>query len=263
MLSITTPVLVLSTLFPLAPFASAFDCNHIRVDGISFDLSRLGGPHSLSHIENTPPSVTNTSFTFDICKPLPKDPRVPDSEQCVGGTRFCAVERDTEAVADEVKSVVHRVVSIAGDFQTKTGRTLDAKVSRLKGSGSHLDAEREGIRVEFHGGRYPDEKSGRDQSAVVEFECDQSRTGDEESKQQRERKRAEDGDGGEGGKGKEGEGEEGGKSLQFISYKIEEEEEVLRLSWKTKYACESVDLTDDDAVSGSKGWGFFGWLFIV
>ena len=55
-----------------------------------------------------------------------------------------------------------------------------------------------------------------------------------------------------------------GKSLTFVSYgSIDDKTDVLRLNWRTKYACE--DFEDDDDESSSKGshWGFFTWFIIM
>lgn len=55
-----------------------------------------------------------------------------------------------------------------------------------------------------------------------------------------------------------------GKSLQFLSYKAESETDVLRLKWRTKYACEGVKAPSGSGGSSSSGgWGFFTWLLII
>jgi hypothetical protein len=57
-------------------------------------------------------------------------------------------------------------------------------------------------------------------------------------------------------------------SLKLISYKAEgqgdDEFDVLRLEWKTKYACEGM--TEHKPTSGknsSSHWGFFTWFLIM
>ena len=57
-------------------------------------------------------------------------------------------------------------------------------------------------------------------------------------------------------------------SLQLVSYKSEgggdNEFDVLRLQWKTKYACEGM--TEHKPSSGNKSsshWGFFTWFLIM
>lgn len=69
----------LLALSPLLSFAQ-FDCSKIVVDGKTWDLSKLGGPRSVYNVVDHPPSVINTTYTLDLCKPLPKD------SQCPSGT---------------------------------------------------------------------------------------------------------------------------------------------------------------------------------
>lgn len=75
----------------LASHASAvmLSCEHIRVDKQSFNLEKLGGPHSVVTTLREPPSHSNTTYTVDICKPLEKkeESEVPKGEQCPTGTR--------------------------------------------------------------------------------------------------------------------------------------------------------------------------------
>lgn len=79
-------LVTVSALVALAQ-AVSFDCSRVVTDGVSFDLSKLTGPHSVSWIEEQPPSVSNTTFTIDICQPLRKDSSLNDKEQCETGTR--------------------------------------------------------------------------------------------------------------------------------------------------------------------------------
>lgn len=73
----------------LAAHASAvmLSCEHVRVDEQSFNLEKLGGPHSVVTTLREPPSHSNTSYTVDICKPLKRKGDVPAEEQCPSGTR--------------------------------------------------------------------------------------------------------------------------------------------------------------------------------
>ena len=67
--------------------AISLDCSHIRVNNKKFDLSKIGGPHSvLVHDENRPPAVYNTTWTVDICQPLKKIKGIPNDDQCEAGT---------------------------------------------------------------------------------------------------------------------------------------------------------------------------------
>lgn len=129
----------------------------------------------------------------------------------------------------------------------------------------------------MHGGRFPydDKKNGLDQQAIIEFVCDQDRTGLEEGEEDNGEK--EDGDGkDEGDKdgnekndklqqrdGNKCQGDDK-KSLRFCGYEKEEvgkdkkQVKVLRLEWRTKYACENA--SDD---TPSSHWGFFTWFIIM
>lgn len=128
------------------------------------------------------------------------------------------------------------------------------------------DSDVEGVDIELHGGRF----DGRKQKAVVSFICDKDVSGNEgnESDDKR-RKRDKDDE-------KDGDDKDNGdryvqdpkNSLQFVSYQFEEDGknsmDVLRLKWKTKYACEEVS-DDDDDKSGTKkaSWGFFTWFILM
>lgn len=48
----------------------SIDCNQIRVEGNSWNLSPLSGVHSVFNVEDHPPVKKNTTFTFDLCQPL-------------------------------------------------------------------------------------------------------------------------------------------------------------------------------------------------
>lgn len=270
-------------LLPTAIQALTFDCNHIQIDKQKFNLSPLGGPKAVNNQELSPPSITNTTFTVDICAPLKKDSDVPNDQQCPSGTRVCAIERDYALAAkddEKNKGTVHKVIPIAGEFATSHGRSLDAKVTRLKDGSSHEDAEREGLRVELNGGRYPDTRNGRTQRAIIEFICDKDvdgtegfteATADGMNVMPREysamAKR--EGDDDDDGDDIELPDLDKDKSLQFVTYKAEGKDkdiDVLRLTWKTKYACEgeaakTPSKSPDGAAKGN--WGFFTWFIII
>ncbi|KAK4983946.1 type II membrane protein [Elasticomyces elasticus] len=256
---------------PILTSAISFDCTHTRVDGQSFDLSKLGGAHSVHWIQDTPPSLSNTTFTIDICTALKRTKGVPKENECPSGTRVCGIEYDYN-LADGTHSV-KEVIPIAGDYVTNNGRELKPEVTRLKNSESHSDSEKEGLRVTLNGGRYPfDSPRGTSQKAIIEFLCDPERSGlegdegdsrekidDEAANANRLRRKEEQND----DKDKE---KEDNKSLRFVSYKKEGTEEktvgTLRLQWKTKYACEGK--TEHTPSEGkSTHWGFFTWFIIV
>lgn len=80
-----TAVLLALLLSPLP--TSAFQCDHVRVGEADFDLSKLGGPHSVITSQWHPPTYTNTSYTLDICKPLKRKGDVKKGDECPNGTR--------------------------------------------------------------------------------------------------------------------------------------------------------------------------------
>lgn len=83
---------LLAFLLPLlaapAYAAETLDCAKIRADGHTFDLSKLGGPHSIvtTRLVPNPPEHYNTTYTLDICKPLKKSGDNKPGE-CPNGTR--------------------------------------------------------------------------------------------------------------------------------------------------------------------------------
>jgi len=257
----TLSILTVPFLFTALSSALTFQCDHIRVDKKKFDLSKLGGPHELLvHDEDRPPAIYNTTYTVDICQPLRKDKKLPSGDQCPSGTHVCAVETAYNPIDDSPPEIVS-VIPIAGNFETNTGKGLEPKITRLKTT----DTNTEGLRVELHGGVY----NKRTQVAVIEFQCDHDRTGNEgfdDSKDKRSssrRARAAEADGEL--KGKDGEKEDDAKSLKFVSYgPSDDKTDVLRLDWRTKYACEDFEGDEDDE-GGSKDshWGFFTWFIIL
>lgn len=230
-----------------------FDCAYVVDDGVKWDLSPLRGPKSVHSIFPEPPTIRNFTFTLDICAPLKRLSSVPKTEQCEMGTWICGVEyMDKE---NETDWEVVRVVPVAGSYAATSGRHLETKPTRLKDSDSNTDSGTEGVRLEFSG-------DSKDQKAIIEFICDSEKTGDEGF---------EDTEGMEDGEVEKREEEDeelpnpqdDGKSLKFLSYKEEQVKgskfaEVLRLEWRTKYACE--DVRD---VPTKSGWGFFTWFIIV
>ena len=47
--------------------ARGFDCKDISVGGYKYDLSPLGGVHTLYHVNETEASVVNTTYVLNIC----------------------------------------------------------------------------------------------------------------------------------------------------------------------------------------------------
>jgi autophagy-related protein 27 len=149
---------------------------------------------------------------------------------------------------------VENVIPVAGNFDSSTGGSLDPKVSRLKAQDSNTD----GLQIELNGGNYNHMR----QKAVIQLQCDKDRTGNEEKRKRKAKRDGEDEDDKKGDDKKEE--QPNSSSLQFVSYgQVEGKEkiEVLRLNWKTKYACE--DYADSDEAAKKSGWGFFTWFVLM
>jgi len=152
---------------------------------------------------------------------------------------------------------VSDVYPIAGELSdVDGGKPLNAKWDRLKTSKANADVGKEGLRLELHGGFRKENGKNRPQKAIVELVCDRTRTGlenlpkPEDGYDEVVRRRDE-----------EKAGDDGTPSLEFTGYTSEEEIDVLRLNWRTEYACE--DSKDKENKSKSGRWGFFTWFIIV
>ena len=136
------------------------------------------------------------------------------------------------------------------------GAPANPKTTRLKGSSSNSDIEKEGLRLEVGGG----ERDSKPQRAVIEFICKKTENsakgatiaygsreeGDNESKHPdwEAAKKTDDGAGGE---------------IEFVEGTGQED--VLRLNWFTPYGCEDAASSRNGTSSG--GWGFFSWFFFI
>lgn len=133
------------------------------------------------------------------------------------------------------------------------------------------------MRVKISGGTIPEPelKKKYPASAIIDFQCDPDRTGleglknDDDLDQATDSKlRRDDGEKDDSGD-KEGEDKPDTKtsSLTFQSFNLVDDKEgfVLRLDWKTKYACEDYKRENPGSGggSGSGHWGFFTWLIIM
>lgn len=138
------------------------------------------------------------------------------------------------------------VIPIAGDID---GRHTDEALELLKAA--DVGAGKEGLRVTLNGGMYDETK----QQAIIEFICDPDRTGLEGDDAGKRKREDEDED--------DEKKEKDGRSLKFVSYDRDNAElHVLRLEWKTKYACKGASVEDPAPEQGS-GWGFFTWFIIM
>ncbi|KAF5672465.1 autophagy-related protein [Fusarium heterosporum] len=279
---------LLAFLLPLlaapAYAAETLDCGKIRADGHTFDLSKLGGPHSIvtTRYRPNPPEHYNTTYTVDVCKPLKKTDK--KTSECPNGTRVCAITHLLKEKSDEVTNII----AIAGNLENAGGSRFEVTPTRLKTSESTSDKQKEGLRLVLTGGKDPlsgPSKERVDQKAIIEFICDPDKEGTEGEwvSEEQYSKRAEEKDDGDkkDDDKKEGDGDdkdEGESTLEhqlkhdnasliWDGFEKEKDARVLRLTWHTKYACEKREESgggkDDDGDSTSSHWGFFTWLFFI
>ncbi|KAL8715552.1 MAG: hypothetical protein Q9220_000888 [cf. Caloplaca sp. 1 TL-2023] len=255
-------------LFLPAITSATFDCAHIRESKQSFDISALGEPISVMTSEDHSPSptMTNTTYTIDICKKLDKAKGIPKEEDCPNGTRVCGIQRLVNTY--ENTTSFEAAIPIAAQFTLGSGFELDAKVTRLKTSSSAHDREKEGFRVELNGPKYP-AKNGKKQKAIIEFLCHDK--AEERSERDLLAKKAEvsaakdedeDDEEDHTAEGEITDDQHGGK-LRYMGYGDVGDFKVLALEWKTKYACENAKGGGEDGTKGSGHWGFFTWFIII
>jgi hypothetical protein len=170
---------------------------------------------------------------------------------------------------DEQAELAHWV-AIAGDYTANTGMHLDVKATRIKHSASNSDLDKEGVRLEMTGGRDPftpkGGQKGIQQKATIELLCNRDKTGWEPDENPAEGKKLRKSDE-EGDRGHQDDDQvikpDNRSAIQFVSYDREsignENWDVLRLKWETKYACEDAAHN----LPQSEGWGFLTWLIIL
>lgn len=134
------------------------------------------------------------------------------------------------------------------------GGSMEPELTRL----ATIDPETEGVRVKLAGGEFrgdDDEGKKKNAAAVIDFTCDPDRSGleglvtEEDSADADEEKRRRD------EKSRDG-------SLQFKSFELSEDDTyVLKLDWRTRYACD--DYQRGKQPNNSNSWGFFTWMIIM
>ncbi|KAK8077203.1 autophagy-related protein 27 [Apiospora saccharicola] len=281
----------------LAPAANAMlQCESIVADGKKFNMKPLGGAHSVivSQLDSLGTNFINTTYTTDICQSLKRKGDVDRKLQCPQGTRVCALEHYV-GNDDKRADSLHSVFPIAGELKGKNGGgNLDHEAVRLSTSDSNSDSKKEGLRLVLRGGiRSFEDGTQKKQQAIIEFVCDKDKEGTEgEIKPSDEyddttnaaalMRRGSPNDpllfaadeGGDGKDGKDGDKEPRptgpvqlgpeDRALIFESYGALESDkniDVLRLTWKTKHACENA--ADNGDETPSKSWGFFTWIVIL
>ncbi|PYH45819.1 autophagy-related protein 27 [Aspergillus saccharolyticus JOP 1030-1] len=257
---------LLSSALVLPTFVSAvgnFNCKDIVVDKVKYDLSALGGVHTLYNVvENPEESVTvNTTYVVNICNILGKAAH-RGRLNCGTSKKICGFEYRTHT-----NSTVEtdQGFPIAGLDPMGHG-SPDAEISRLKQS----DSEREGLLLKMSGGSYEDSAGKKHTAkAVIEFQCDPDRSGLEGLRTADEaqmRARDESGDNDNTPNPPQDDSGSGsgnsGSSLRFKSFgPVDDDAYVLRLDWTTRYACDKY--LEGNRGDSSSHWGFFTWLIIL
>ncbi|OAA76046.1 Autophagy-related protein 27 [Akanthomyces lecanii RCEF 1005] len=278
--------ILVTALLGASSASAMLDCKKIVASEHEFDLSKLGGPHSVvtSRLDPITGLHHNRTYTLDVCGNLKKSGDAKPTEECPNGTRVCAIKR---VIGDESDSITE-VIPIAGSLENHEGTAFDYEVTRLKTSDSNADSKKEGLRLVLKGGRH----QLRDQRAVIEFLCARNQTGlegeweaedkyENSSKRKRDDKKDDDKkddkkdddkkDGDDKKKGGDDEEVEhqlkkDDAALIWESYGTEKDADILRLTWHTKYACEKRDdndVEDPEKPASGGSWGFFTWVFIV
>ncbi|OJJ45570.1 hypothetical protein ASPZODRAFT_69305 [Penicilliopsis zonata CBS 506.65] len=231
--------------------ASGFDCQQIVADGFKYDLSPLGGVHEVYNLQNLTESVVNTTYVLNICNIL-KGASIRDKLKCGTSKNICGFRYEYDEESEESAGYAFPV---AGLDHLGHG-TKDPEITRLK----KLDPDEEGLMVKLAGGEYsethdPNDKKKKDVSAVIQFKCDPDRTGLERLTDAREEEKR--------GDPAAGDNNEGDRSLQFKSFGASDDGSyVLRLDWRTRYACDDY-LKQKKEVDSSSSWGFFTWFIII
>lgn len=293
------PSAAAAALLLATPAVSMLQCNRIIASERKFDLSPLGGPHSVTISRQVGPNFHNTTFTTDICRGLKRKTDVSKDEQCPHSTRVCAIERIV-GLGDPKLDDFNEAWAIAGELQQYGGGPLDNEAVYLPTSDSNADAERDGVRIVMKGGWHTGSNGQkRQQRSIIEFVCDKDLEGtegewkaedeyipgDDEPAERRSlaalsfEAAADDGDK-DGDKGEGGGGDKVDKPIQlgdnktqaliFNSYgplDTDTNIDVLRLTWKTKHACQKRDGDSSPSKPGedkpSSHWGFFTWMVIL
>lgn len=167
---------------------------------------------------------------------------------------MCGIKTTYNPTLDPMVPEIDQVIPVAGNYEGSggSGKSLDPHYERLK----ETDTSSNGLRMVLKGGSY----AKKDQRAIIEFQCDEDRSGNEETE---EKKRRRDG---EEDKSKGDNEKKSTSSLMFVSYgELDDKTDVLRLNWRTKYACEDHADRDEDGEGGSQkaGWGFFTWFILM
>ena len=82
-------------LLPSFAISISINCEHIREDKVSWNFDPLDNPYSLYRVNEHDSKITNTTFTFNICRALIKGKGAPANEDCPSNTRGKGLDRSS------------------------------------------------------------------------------------------------------------------------------------------------------------------------
>ncbi|PWN91700.1 hypothetical protein FA10DRAFT_265544 [Acaromyces ingoldii] len=112
------------------------DCKNVQAGHYTFDLSKLPFPVDIKSSEDTPPTMTTTQISMNLCDLLPHE-AVPDDEQCPKGARVCMkVINEKKGQPDRVTQVISTAAAEGDDadafkWSTDLGRSLEGSEKAL------------------------------------------------------------------------------------------------------------------------------------
>ena len=167
---------------------------------------------------------------------------------------MCGITRtwNPEDDPDKEKMTLTETIPVAGHWAQNTGKGLEYKWTRLK----ETDSSEDGLQLELWGKKY-----GRlMQKAVIHLQCDPKRTGNDDADEEDD-KQARDADDDE-----DDDDKDNSRDLRFVSYgEVDTKDgkmKVLRLNWRTKFACENYK-NGNGSEDASESWGFFTWFILM
>ncbi|KAJ5491075.1 hypothetical protein N7539_002642 [Penicillium diatomitis] len=254
--------LLLSTSLSTLGAALTFDCAHVNVDSYKYDLSKLRGVHEIYHVNETETAVTNTTYVLNICRNLgSKAADRGDDGKCGSTKRICGFVNRHPTDGNGSKRFAFPIVGL----EHMGGGSMEPKYTRLE----TIDPETKGVRVELAGGEFKgfdDEGKKKEAAAVIDFKCDPDRSGLEGLTTEEDSEEADSGSEKERKRRRDEKAESSKRSLHFKSFELEkgdkdgDEEYILRLDWRTRYACDEYQRGKQE---NSSSWGFFTWFIII
>ncbi|KAJ5704158.1 hypothetical protein N7493_011296, partial [Penicillium malachiteum] len=243
--------LLLSAL--LSGFASAvsFKCSDIKTSDHTFDLSGLKGTHEVFHSSNeTAGFVTNTTYVLNICDVL--------HGAANRGKLTCGTTRNVCGFPKKYRNDSHQIIEgvfpVAGLDHVGEG-SKDPVATPLR----EINEDEEGLRLRMSGGEYPVETDKtRPAAAIIDFVCDPDRSGLEGVPS------IQDENGDKDMRRRDGEDAVRDPSLTVKSFGPDADDTyILKLDWRTRYACYDYQGGNSGDANSSQHWGFFTWMIIL